>query len=46
MSGLPREIYLPAPDGDTAQWMNVHYMDRDGTREEVLRLSSASDTYV
>lgn len=46
MSGLPRETYLPAPVGDTAQWLNVHYLDRSGTREEILRVSSASDTYV
>lgn len=43
---LPRELYLPAPDDDTALWCSTGYIDGRLTREERLRTSQASDTYL
>ena len=43
---LERELYLPAAGPDAARWCAVHYLDAGGTREEILRVSSASDTYL
>jgi hypothetical protein len=43
---LPRELYLPAAGPDSAQWCSPQYVDLHGTREEILRISSASDTYL
>lgn len=43
---LPCEIHLPAAGADTAQWCTVSYIDEALTRREILRTSSASDTYL